>query len=711
MADNFLNSDEESDKPTAMSNAGTIMPGLAGYIRSRLEDSENGRRSHEHRWLQAYKNFRGIYDSTTQYRDSERSKVFVRITKTKVLAAYGQIVDILFANKKFPIVVEDTPIPEGIAKFAHLETPADQVTPPPPPDMYGYEGDGRELPPGATQATPSMDFLGGMAKKFPNAPLVEGPSKVGEPQISPSGEAARKMEQMIHDQLLDTNAVNVFRHAIFEASLLGTGIVKGPFNFNKKVHKWQRDEEGSREYMPYEKTVPKIESVSVWDFHPDPAATSIDDCEYVIQRHRMNRQQLRALSQRPHFDMEAVEECLAKGPNYEDKYYEDTIREDETEPYYQENRFEVLEYWGVIDSKFADEAGLDLPQGISELDQIPVNVWVCGTMILRCVLNPFTPSRIPYQVFPYEVNPYQMWGVGVAENMEDAQMLMNGHVRMAIDNLALAGNLVFDVDEASLVPGQNMDIFPGKIFRRQSGVSGTAINGLKFPNTAGENIQMYQISRQLADEETGIPSIMHGQTGVTGTGRTAAGLSMLMGSAGLAMKTVIKNIDDNLLKPIGEAYFQWNMQFNENVDDIEGDLEIKPRGVAAVMQKEVRSQRLTSLLQTVANPMLAPFIKIPNLMRELAIAQDIDPDTLVNDANEAQIYAEMLKGMQQNAQQGTGEGASTNSQQQGMGQPSGVSQQPEGTDNQGSGNGTIGVGATPTAGEAGFTGNAPQFEE
>jgi hypothetical protein len=295
--------------------------------------------------------------------------------------------------------------------------------------------------------------------------------------------------------------------------------------------------------------------------------------------------------------------------------------------------------------------------------------------------------------------------------MEDAQLLMNGHVRMAIDNLALAGNLVFDVDEASLVPGQNMDIFPGKIFRRQSGVTGTAINGLKFPSTANENIQMYQIARQLADEETGIPSIMHGQTGVTGTGRTASGLSMLMGSAGLAMKTVIKNIDDNLLKPVGEAYFQWNMQFNKDVEDIEGDLEIKPRGVAAVMQKEVRSQRLTSLLQTVANPMLAPFIKIPNLMRELAIAQDIDPDSLVNDANEAQVYAEMLKGMMADAQQGTGGGADPNNQQQGMAQPNGVPQQPSGTNNQGNGNGTIGVGATPTAGEAGFTGNAPQFEE
>ena len=519
------------------------------------------------------------------------------------------------------------------------------------------------------------------------------------------------MEKTIHDQLLDTNAVNVLRNSVFESCLLGTGVVKGPFNFYKRVHKWERDEDGERNYVPEEKIVPRVEMVSIWDFHPDPSATSVDDCEYVIQRHRMNRQQMRALIKRPHFNAEAVEECLAKGPNYEDKYYEDTIREDETEPFYQGNRYEVLEYWGVLDSKLAQEAGLEGANQMSEFDEIQVNVWVCGTMVLRCVLNPFTPARIPYQVFPYEINPYQLWGVGVAENMEDAQKLMNGHVRMAIDNLALAGNLVFDVDEASLVPGQNMDIFPGKIFRRQSGVTGTAINGLKFPNTAGENLQMYQISRQLADEETGIPSIVHGQTGVTGTGRTAAGLSMLMGSAGLSMKTVIKNIDDMLLKPLGEAYFQWNMQFNEEAEDIQGDLEIKPRGVAAVMQKEVRTQRLTSLLQTVANPMLAPFIKIPNLMRELAISQDIDPDSLVNDANEAQLYAKMLQGMMANVQQGTGEaGGPAGDPAADMGGVGGVSPNPEGTDVQGSGNGTIGVGTAPNAGESGFTGNAPQTE-
>jgi hypothetical protein len=165
MADNFLEPADDTAVP--LMDPEEQLPGLAAYVKRKFEDSENGRFSYEQRWLQSYKNFRGIYDSTTQYRDSERSKVFIKITKTKVLAAYGQIVDILFANKKFPMVVEPTPVPEGIAEFAHLQTPLDDII----EDPYGFAGDGREMPFGATQATPSMDFLGGLQGRYENAPI------------------------------------------------------------------------------------------------------------------------------------------------------------------------------------------------------------------------------------------------------------------------------------------------------------------------------------------------------------------------------------------------------------------------------------------------------------------------------------------------------------------------------------------------------------
>ena len=672
------------------------MVGLAGYIRGKYRESEDGRLSDEQRWLKAYKNYRGTSEDSEDYRKSERSKVTVKITKVKVLAAFGQLVDILFSQGKVPISVEPTPMPEGVEEFVHLETPIDQLS---QSDPYGFEGDGRELPAGATEATELE--LGPYADDMAQANLAAGPSNMGEPQLSPAKEAARKMEKLIHDQLLDASAVSELRKGLFEQCLLGTGVVKGPFNHTKTIHKWSSDDEG-RFYDPEEKVVPRLSHVSCWDLYPDPSALSLEDAEYIIERHRMNRSQLRALRNRPFFDVDAIEACLTMGSSYEERYFENDLYAD-NDPIYNEDRFEVLEYWGVLDAKMAEEIQLDLPKNTSPLDQIQVNAWICGNEILRVVLNPFVPERLPYQVFPYEKNPYRFFGIGVPENMEDAQLLMNGHVRMAIDNLALAGNLIFEVDENMMVPGQSMDIYPGKIFRRQSGAPGTGITGIKFPSTAVENLQMYDKARQLADEETGIPSIVHGQTGVTGTGRTAAGLSMLMGSAGLGIKTVIKNIDDHLLRPLGENMFMWNMQFSEDEDATMGDLEIKPKGTTSVMMKEVRSQRLTMLLQTVSNPMLAPFVKLPTLIKELAIAQDMEPDELVNDVNEAQIFAEILRGL--NGQPTGEEAAASGEQQPNMGAPEGVPAGADPTDPTGVGGGTIGTGTTPTAGEGGFTGN------
>ena len=153
MADESFLDDEETEGLIDLGENREDFNSIIGTVKARFSDAETGRRNDEDRWLKAYKNYRGIYDSTTQYRDNERSQVFVKITKTKVLAAYGQIIDILFANSKFPISVESTPIPEGIDKFAHLSQVPLEEAQPEQTDLFGYEGDGREILPGATQAT------------------------------------------------------------------------------------------------------------------------------------------------------------------------------------------------------------------------------------------------------------------------------------------------------------------------------------------------------------------------------------------------------------------------------------------------------------------------------------------------------------------------------------------------------------------------------
>ena len=510
------------------------------------------------------------------------------------------------------------------------------------------------------------------------------------------------MEKLIHDQIEESSGSSEIRNALLEAALLGTGIVKGPFNFNKTLNKWTKNPEGGREYKPVDVRVPRIEFVSCWDFYPDPAATNMEECEYIIHRHRMNRSQLRALRQMPYFNEDAIRKCVQQGPNYVDRGYESALRDDDRSDDEINTNFEVIEYWGIMDAEYAKEVGIELDESIDDLDEVQINAWVCGNELLRAVVNPFKPFRLPYNAFPYERNPYNFFGIGVAENMDDSQQIMNGHARMAIDNLALSGSLVFDVDESALVGGQSMDIYPGKVFRRQAGMPGQAIHGLKFPNTATENMMMFDKFRQLADEQTGIPSYSHGQTGVQSMTRTASGMSMLLGASSLNVKTVIKNLDDFLLKPLGECYYQWNMQFFEGDLDIEGDLEVRATGTNSLMQKEVRSQRLTMFLQTAQNPTIAPFVKISKLVSELAYSLDLDPDEILNDPEEAAIMAQII-GMQ-NAGQNNGEEASASNQQPPMGGLQGTPQQPEGVGNTGTGNGTIGTGSVPNPGEAEFSG-------
>jgi hypothetical protein len=659
--------------------------GIIPFIMDRYDRAEDYRNNDEERWLRSYRNYRGLYGSDVQFTEAEKSRVFIKITKTKTLAAYGQIVDVLFAGNKFPISIEPTVLPEGVAKDVSFDPKMpEQLQQSNEMDSpYGFEGDGKELPAGATEKD-LLERLGPLQEKLKDITGLK--EEVGKTPsavtFSPAMVAAKNMEKQIMDQLQESGATKQLRSTAFEMALFGTGVMKGPFAVDKEYPNW--DENG--EYSPVFKTVPSTSHVSVWNFYPDPDAANMDEAQYVIERHKMSRTQLRGLKKRPYFRGNVIDEVIASGESYDKKYWEEDLSDYATD--YGVERFEVLEYWGMCDVDMLEENGAEIPKELKEFDELQANIWISNGKLIRMVLNPFKPAKIPYMAAPYELNPYSFFGVGLAENMDDTQTLMNGFMRMAVDNAVLSGNLLIEVDETNLVPGQDLSVYPGKVFRRQGGAPGQAIFGTKFPNVSGENLQLFDKARQLADESTGLPSFAHGQTGVSGVGRTASGISMLMNAASGSIKTVIKNVDDYLLKPLGEGLFRFNMQFNFS-PELRGDLEVKARGTESLMANEVRSQRLMQFLQVASNPALAPFAKFQYVIREIAKAMDLDPDKVTNNMDEAAIQAELMKQFQAPAT------------------PEGQPQAPAGADPSdptGAGGGTIGTGVAPTPGEQGFTG-------
>lgn len=656
---------------------------LTSFILEEFGRSERNRMYDEHRWLECYRNYRGVYGPTTQFTNTEKSKAFIKITKTKVLAACAKVADVLFAGNKFPIGIEAARVPIGVVDAVSFDPNAGQT-------------------PSSTEApkNPQMD---------PHIAMLFGPKKgtlekvkdqlkegvATTPQGAtwePAKDAARKMEKVIHDQLDESNASKSLRNLIFEFCLFGTGIYKGPLLIEKEYARW--DQDGT--YNPLLRRIPHVEFVSIWDAYPDADARNMAEAEKFIQRHRMSRSDLRGLYKRPHFRKKNIEALILEGPNYIEKYWETALREDNVTD--TNERWEVLEYWGIMDAEIAKEHGVKIPREFKGLDQVQINAWISNGHLLRLAFNPFVPSRIPYHAAPYEVNPYSFFGVGIAENMLDTQLLMNGFMRLAVDNAALSSNIIFEVNEDYMAPGQTMEIYPGKIFRRVGGAPGQAINAQKIDNVSSETMMLFDKARQLADEATGMPSYSHGMTGVQSVNRTASGMSMLMGAAAENIKAVVRNLDDFLLSPLGRDLFAFNMQYNFDKDYI-GDLEVSAKGTESLMRNEVRSQKLLQLAQFAgSNEALSPYLKWDYILREYAVSMDLDEDKIINDPREAAIQAaEMAKfkqtmsppGLEGQAPQGTpvGQGA------------------PNPDDPTGNGNGNIAPGSAPEPGAEGFSGN------
>jgi len=254
--------------------------GVASFIAGQFRKSKDHRLSDEERWLMSYRNYRGLYGPEVQFTETEKSQAFVKITKTKVLAAYAQVVDVLFAGSKFPVGIESRKYPSNVAGAVNYDPNAItsekveemagvQYTPKRPIARPDIE---KDLGPYKAKLEPIADELEMGTGDSPSAVFFE-PAKM----------AAQSMERKMHDQLDETNASKHLRSVAFETCLFGTGILKGPFAFDKEYPRW--DDEGN--YDPLFETIPKVEYVSIWDLYPDPDARNMAEAEFTIQRHRL----------------------------------------------------------------------------------------------------------------------------------------------------------------------------------------------------------------------------------------------------------------------------------------------------------------------------------------------------------------------------------------------------------------------------------------
>lgn len=613
---------------------------LGSRLSEVFTEYKDSRKETENEWLSDLRQFQGLYEPDVLARLNEsgaRSKVFVGLTRTKVMAAYSRIVDLLFQHGDSFFGIDPTPIPQiDPLKMMQLKEMA------------------------VSQVIAASGMAPEENEDLIAARLQELEDEFLEEEKDIAHKAAEQMKIEILDQLVESNAEQKLKEAILESCIFGSGAVKAGTVRIDRVQSYSKIEDPMTGKMGFaltqiEKAMPEVESVSIFDLYPDPYCTNLDDCEGLFRRHVLTRSQFRDLADRPGFDADMIRYLIKNNRqgNHTEEDHERTRRriagiQDHAE---SSNRFEVIEYWGEIDGHELEEHGVEMPEDADLSEYFSACVWFSGSKVIKVMLNPIMGYKIPYHIFPYEKSPHQFWGTGVPRMMRDSQVTMNAATRIWIDNLALSSGPMMEVNTDLLAAGEDpTDIHPWRVFLREGGDGSMPAVRFYQPiaNANGLN-QIVELFRRFADETTSLPSYTHGEQ-TRSLNKTATGISMLMGAANVALKSTIKNIDDFLLEPMIEALFHFNMEFGTN-EKAKGDLKVIPRGSTALVQKEVQSQRLLQFLSLVSNPMDAAMIDRNQLLRDIAQSLDIDPDEVIKSEERLQaeqaLQAQALAGASQ----------------------------------------------------------------
>lgn len=585
--------------------------GLGPRLQSLYREYKDARKDNEDQWILNLRQFLGQYDPDTLAKLSgARSKIFVGLTRTKVMSAFSRLTDLLFQPGQDFWSVAPTPVPEldpletaEIVKRATAEV---------------MEASGAMVP------TQVMDVINQRKDE-----LIED---IRQEINERAATAADEMTLTIRDQLSEANTEQKLKEAIMEACIFGSGCVKSGTVRIDRTKRWKRmmvNGVQTHALMIKEEVRPEIESVSIFDIYPDPYATSNDDIHGLFRRHVLTRRQFRELRDLDGFDGDAIAGILEYSPagNYIEEDYE-RIRREVANIKVQSgptNRFEVLEYWGSLNVSDLRDAGVDVPEGADDGDEFDANVWICDGKVIRAMLNPIPDGRIPYNCFPYERNPHQFWGTGVPAMMRDSQQTMNAATRIFIDNMAISSGPMVEINSDFLEAGEDArDLHPWKVWLRSGGDPNSPMVRFHQPIANANGLStVIDMFRKFADETTSLPSYTHGDTGQS-LNKTATGMSILMGNANVALKSTLKNLDDFLVIPLVKSLYNWNMEWSEN-ERLKGDLKIEARGSTSLIQREVRSQRLLQFLQLISNPVDMQITKRQQLLTEIAKSMDINP--------------------------------------------------------------------------------------
>ena len=598
----------------------------------------------EQRWIEDLQQYHGIYPDHIRAKldkKKNRSSLFVNLTGPKTDAMSARLMDLIFPTDDRSWGIGPTPVPEmdQIQKEGKDQHDKAKKTMSEVDDRLQMDG----------LSEPEKAELSAMGQEA-EAQLSE--AQIALDELAELKEKARRasdlMQEEIDDQLKASRYQAKCRDVIDDACKMGTGIMKGPVLTEKTNKRWQADEQGQHALTDVMEMRPGYERVDPWGFFPDPNARNIEECEDFFERHLLNAKQMRAMAKRPDMDEAAIAKVLDSGPGDATPQGMNQLFSLTKDDNHQiKDKYQVWEFTGPIDKEhfgtlveaYQDVDALEVAEELDSLSELHVKVWFCQGEVLKFAIHPLESNESIYSVFNIKKSESSLFGYGIPYLARDPQASINAAWRMMMDNAAFAAGPQVVVNRNRIKPEHNRQGYDLEAFKVWQAVDG-AIDSPAFETYQFDMNQpllqgIIEMSRRDLDEMTSMPQIAQGEQGA-GVTKTAQGMAMLMNSANVNFRRVVKNWDDDMAVPNIRRIYDFNMQYSSK-EEIKGDYEVDARGSSVLLVREMQSTNLMNYATMFAdNPRWSAWIKEDGLMREIAKVSMISTDSILKTRDEVE---------------------------------------------------------------------------
>ena len=550
------------------------------------------------------------YPVTTQMAKPHRSTVFIGMTRQKTNAAEARLADILLPTDDRNWGIQPTPSPELMSMSKDNKAAMDQ------------------------QGQPIMGDNGQPARVRDVVKAV----------LEMANKKALAMQTEIEDQLVECNYNSELRKMIHDAAVLGTGVVKGPIVTNRTRKAWQPLTDSMGQTVHQIEIVQEISPASfrvdprnVW---PDPGCgENIHNGKGIYEREQVTAKQIRDLAKQPGFLKDQLRKVLEEGPKQSA-----TLREltDEDQRDMTRLTYEMWTYWGEVDHDDLESAGVSVGEK-DELRTISACVVMINNTVVKAFLNPLEGGDIPYDFYVWEKVAGTMWGYGIPYLMRSQQKVLNAAWRQMMDNAGVSSGPQIVIKPGAIQPADKQwQLSARKIWYATDDIDDVrkAFSTFEFNSHQAELAGIIKMATELADAETGVPTIMQGEKGAAPD--TVGGMQMLMNSANVVLRRLVKQFDDMVTKPHIRRYYDYNMMYNED-EEIKGDFTIDARGSSALVVRDIQNQSFLNLLAAGANPVYGMYLDTQKLFEKALQAQHIDPAEVFKPEEEIEQIKEAQK--------------------------------------------------------------------